>query len=104
MTKLKAEDKAAFYSPVEIKALVLVSKNTEERMFAVDSRASMHMLSKKDLSSDELDTLRRSRSPSTVVTANGEVQTKGGTSVCSRSRSVRHNAITRRNATSSIAW
>ena len=35
----------------------------------------MHMLSKKDLSSDEMDTLRRSRNPTTVVTANGEVQT-----------------------------
>ena len=33
------------------------------------------MLSKKDLSSDEMDTLRRSRNPTTVVTANGEVQT-----------------------------
>ena len=41
----------------------------------VDSGASMHMLSKKDLSSDEMDTLRRSRTPTTVVTANGEVQT-----------------------------
>ena len=35
----------------------------------------MHILSKKDLSSDEMDTLRRSRNPTTVVTANGEVQT-----------------------------
>ena len=35
----------------------------------------MHMMSKKDLSSDELDTLRRSRNPTVVLTANGEVQT-----------------------------
>ena len=42
---------------------VLVSRNTEERMFVVDSGASMHMLSKKDLRSDEMDTLRRSRKP-----------------------------------------
>ena len=35
----------------------------------------MHMLSKKDLSSEELETLRRSRIPTVVVTANGEVQT-----------------------------
>ena len=54
---------------------MLVSKNTEERMFVVDSGASMHMLSNKDLSSDEMDTLRRSRTPTTVVTANCEVQT-----------------------------
>ena len=40
-----------------------VSQNTEERMFVVDSGASMHMLSKKDFHSDELDTLRKSRNP-----------------------------------------
>ena len=47
----------------------------EEREFVVDSRASLHMLSKMDLSSDEVVTLRRSRNPTTVVTACGEVQT-----------------------------
>ena len=73
--KLKAEDKATFDSPVEVKAPVLVSRNTEERMFVIDSGASKHMLSKKDSSSDEMDTLRRSRNPTTAVTANGEVQT-----------------------------
>ena len=73
--KLKAEDKASFHSPVEIKAPVLISNSTEERMSVVGSRASMHMLSKKDLSSDEMDTLRRSRTPTTAMTANGEVQT-----------------------------
>ena len=73
--ELKAGDKATSCCLVEIKAPVLVSKNTEERMFVVDSGASMHMLSKKDLSSDEMGTLRRSRNPTTVVTANGEVQT-----------------------------
>ena len=35
----------------------------------------MHMLSMKDLSSDEMETLRRSRDPRPVVTANGAVQT-----------------------------
>ena len=35
----------------------------------------MHMLRKKDLSSDEMETLRRSRNTTVVVTANGEVQT-----------------------------
>ena len=46
----------------------------EERMFVVESGASMHMLNKSGLSSDEVDTLRRSRTPTTVVTANGEAQ------------------------------
>ena len=75
ISKLKTEDKATFHSPEERKAPVLVSQNTEERMFVFDSGASMHMLSKKDLSSDEMDTFRRSRTPATVATANGEVQT-----------------------------
>ena len=35
----------------------------------------MHMISKKDLNSVELDTVTTSRSPTTVITANGEVQT-----------------------------
>ena len=35
----------------------------------------MHMLSRKVLSSAETGTLRRSRTPTTVVTADGEVQT-----------------------------
>ena len=73
--KLKAEDRATFCFCVKLKAPVLVSQNTEERMFVVDSGASMHMLSKKDLSSDEMNTLRRSRTSTTVMSANGEVQT-----------------------------
>ena len=35
----------------------------------------MHMISKKDLNSDDLDTLMKSCRPTTVITANGEVQT-----------------------------
>ena len=35
----------------------------------------MHMISKKDLNSAELETVTTSRSPTTVMTANGEVQT-----------------------------
>ena len=36
----------------------------------------MHLVSKQDLDSAELETMRTSRSPTTVMTANGEVQTK----------------------------
>ena len=50
-----------------------VLQSPEEREFVVDSGASMHMMSKKDSSSDEQDTLRRSRNPTVVLTANGEV-------------------------------
>ena len=35
----------------------------------------MHMISKKDVNSAELETVTTSRSPTTVITANGEVQT-----------------------------
>ena len=51
------------------------SKRPEEREFVVDSGPSMHMLNKKDLNSDELDTLRRSRTLTVKLTANGEVHT-----------------------------
>ena len=47
----------------------------EEREFVVDSGASMHMTSRKDLSDAEMDTLTKSCSPTMVITANGEVQT-----------------------------
>ena len=36
----------------------------------------MHMLSREDLNSAELETVRVSRNPTTVFTANGAVQTK----------------------------
>ena len=47
----------------------------EERECVVDSGASMHMISKKDLSDAKMDTLTKSCSPTIVITANGEVQT-----------------------------
>ena len=40
----------------------------------MDSGASMHMISRKDLNSAELETVTTSRSPTTVIAANGEVQ------------------------------
>ena len=74
---LKEKDKATFYSPSEEWALPAAStKEPEEREFVVDSGASMHMARKKDLNSAELETMRMSRNPTTVMTANGEVQTR----------------------------
>ena len=35
----------------------------------------MHMMSKKEISSEEMDTVKRSRTPTVVLTANGEVHT-----------------------------
>ena len=78
----KEKDKATFYSPAEEWVLPAAStKEPEEREFVVDSGASMHMVSKRDLNSAELETMRTSRSP-TVMTANGEVQTKEHATVC----------------------
>ena len=74
--KLKEKDKTAFFSPSENRCLPATSTlKPEEREFVVDSGASMHMISKKDLNSGEMDTLTTSRCPTTVITANGEVQT-----------------------------
>ena len=49
--------------------------NLRNKEFVVDSGASLHMISKKDLSDAEMDTLTKSCSPAIVITANGEVQT-----------------------------
>ena len=67
--------RAAFFSPSENRCHLASSLKLEEREFVVDSGASMHMISKKDLSKAEMDTLTKSCSPTIVITANGEVQT-----------------------------
>ena len=73
--KLKEHERATFFSPSENRCLPASNLKPEEREFVVDSRASMHMISKKDLSDAEMDTLTKSCSPTIVITANGEVQT-----------------------------
>ena len=76
MLKLKEHERATFFSPLENRCLPASSLKPEEREFVVDSGASMHMISKKDLSEAEMDTLTKSCSPTIVITANGEVQTQ----------------------------
>ena len=73
--KLKEHERAAFFSPSENGCLPASTLKPEEREFVVDSGASMHMISKKDLSDAEMDTLTKSCSPTIVITANREVQT-----------------------------
>ena len=73
--KLKEHERATFFSSPENRCLPASSLKPEEREFVVDSGASMHMISKKDLSEAEMDTLTKSCSPTIVITANGEVQT-----------------------------
>ena len=72
---LKEKHKAAFFSPTEKWCLSSPSKGKpEEREFVV-SGASMHMIRREDLNSAELETLTIFRCPTTVITANGEVET-----------------------------
>ena len=73
--KLKEHERATFFSPSENRCLPASTLKPEEREFVVDSGASMHMISKKDLNDAEMDILTKSCSPTTVITADGEVQT-----------------------------
>ena len=84
----KNKDETALYSPVEVKAPVLFQKSLDERVFVVDSGASMHMLRKRDLKPVEMDTLRRFR-----TTLHGSSNKRGSTSICSRSWPFRDSAI-----------
>ena len=75
ISMLKEKDKATFSPPTNGWCLPAPSATEpEEREFDVDSGASMHMLSRKDLKTAEVETVRVSQSPTTVVTANGEMQ------------------------------
>ena len=77
ISKLKENDKSAFNFPAEEWLLLAAStKEPEEREFVVDSGMSMRMVSKRDRNSAELETMRTSRSPTTVMTTDGEVQTR----------------------------
>ena len=69
-------DKATLFTPIEANVMpALTSNRLEEREFVVDSGASMHIVSKKKKSSEEMDTLRRFRTSIVVLTAKGEVHT-----------------------------
>ena len=65
---LQAQRERQDYILLALRGMVLLAASTkepEEREFVVDSEASMHMVSKKDLYSAELETMRTSRSPTT---------------------------------------
>ena len=82
LKKKKEKHKTTFFSPSENWCLPASSViKPVEREFLVHSGASMHMISKKDLNSAELETVTTSRSPMTVITANGEVEMNEETTV-----------------------
>ena len=73
--KFKEKNNTAFFSPSKNWCLPAPSTlKPEERESVVDFGALVHMISKKDLNSAEMGTLTTSRT-TTVITANGEVQT-----------------------------
>ena len=63
----------------------------------------MHMISKKHLSNAEMDTLTKSCSPTTVITANGEVQTHDEASVRHRIGYILDYESPRKHASSIVA-
>ena len=69
--KRKEHERATFFSPSENWCLPASDLEIEEREFVVDSGVSMHMISNKNLSDAEMDTLTKSCSPTIVITANG---------------------------------
>ena len=75
--KLNEKDKLLLFDLLRLWFLPAPSAmKPEEREFVVDSGASLHMLSRKDLNSAELDTVRVSESPTTVVIANKKYKKK----------------------------
>ena len=65
--KIKEQERATFFSPSENRCLRHQIFKPEEREFVVDSGASIHMISKKDLSDAEMDALTKSCSPTKVI-------------------------------------
>ena len=66
--KLKANDKATFFSPAEKWVLPRSSaRERKEREFVVDSGTSTHMVSEKHFYSAELETVRASECQSIVL-------------------------------------
>ena len=63
VSNLKDSERATFFSPSENWCLLASTLKPKEREFVVDSGASMHMMSKKDLSDAEMGSLTKSCSP-----------------------------------------
>ena len=55
--ELREHERTTLFSPSENRCLPASILKPEEREFVVDSGASMHIISKKDLNSFEMDTL-----------------------------------------------
>ena len=104
--KLKNSDKAAFKTLVEARAMLApTSKRPYERVFAVDSGASMHKMSKKRVKLRGIGHFAKVENPYCgAYTQWRSAYKRGGTCFRSRFKPICHCAITRGNAYSLIAW
>ena len=104
--KLKKESKDTFYSPAEAWVRPADSSTKpEEQQFIINSGASTHMFSKKDLSSGELDTVKRCK----LSHHSGNGHWRGPdewryTSRCAWSSYFRHCAVARRHSCRIVPW
>ena len=90
---------------VALVAPVIKEWSRAEKEFVVDSGANMHKVSRKDLNSAELDTVKVSKNPTTVMTANSEVQTKEEATVYVREMDLFVTVMLLEDATgSSFTW
>ena len=84
-------NEVTFFKPLLEWAVASTSTvNPDEREFIAGSGASMHMMSTTDSSPEELETIKVARLPATVITANGSIDTRGGSSIRARFGHVRH--------------
>ena len=54
---------------------LLLRRKTENSEFIVDSGASLHMMSKSDLTPEQQDKIQKSKDPSVTMNANGTTHT-----------------------------
>ena len=67
-------NEATFFKPkMQMRVAPTSNVNLDEKKFNVDSGASVHMMSKMDMSPEELETVKVSRRPTTVITADGSI-------------------------------
>ena len=103
--KLKEHERATFFLLSENRCLSASNLKPEEQEFVVDSGASMHMISTKDLSDAEMDTLTKSCSPTVLITANEEVQTHEEAIVYVKELDIFLTVkVLEKHASSTVAW
>ena len=102
--KLKEKNKAAFFSPSESGCLPASTLEPGEREFVVDSGASMHMISIKDLNSAEMDTFDEIvQSYDSLNRQWKSADASRGNSVCHRIGYIFDNESRRKHSSSIVA-